>query len=362
MIPGVPGRPTAILLGCVKSKLDHRAQARDLYCSALWRDRRAYAEASGLPWLILSAKYRLVDPHRLLHPYDLALGDLSASKRGKWGERVVDSLEERFNSLEGATFEVHAGAAYRNAIDEPLARRAASLTVPLVGLTLGEQLRWYAKQGGPVPRRNATAAEVRRALHDIDEAPDRIAASDWPADLCGLDQPGLYSWWVDAAGAKNLSRGLGHQVKAGRICAGQTGATKWPSGTTGKATLATRIGGNHLRGRIRSSTFRLTLASALAGPLALARESPRRLDSASEKRLSAWMRKHMQVAVHPFPDRDALGDLEDQVLARLHPPLNLDGMPPTPLREALSRRRREIQDTSRREAPRAAAVGQVLTL
>lgn len=51
------------------------------------------------------------------------------------------------------------------------------------------------------------------------------------------------------------------------------------------------------------------------------------------------MRSHLQVAVHTFPDRDPLGDLEHHVLDRLDPPLNLHGMPVTPLRLLLSRLR-----------------------
>jgi hypothetical protein len=151
----------------------------------------------------------------------------------------------------------------------------------------------------------------------------------------------MYSSWVDAAGARDLSCGLGQRVRAGRIYAGQTGATKWPSGTTGRATLASRIGGNHLRGRIRGSTFRLTLAAALADPLGFVSES-KNLDRASEQRLSVWMREHLRLAVHRFPERDALGDLEHHVLAKLDPPLNLDGMSLTPLREALSLRRKAL--------------------
>ena len=190
-------------------------------------------------------------------------------------------------------------------------------------------------------RQLATQGEVRRALRDLDGAPMRIAARDWPGSLHGLDEVGLYSWWVDAAGARDLSLGLGHRLRSGRIYAGQTGATKWPSGKTGRATLGSRIGGNHLRGRIRGSTFRLTLASALTAPLGLVSQS-RNLNRISEQRLSDWMRAHLLVAVHPFSDRDALGDLEDRVLAKLDPPLNLDGMRATPLREALSRKRQTL--------------------
>lgn len=197
------------------------------------------------------------------------------------------------------------------------------------------------KSHGPLRRRTATATEVARAIKDLDGAPNLIAAGDWPGTARGLKHAGLYSWWVDASGAKDLTRGLGQRVRAGRIYAGQTGATTWPSGKTGKATLASRVGRNHLHGRIRGSTFRLTLASALATTLELASGSARRLESASEERLSEWMRVHLHVAVHPFPDADALADLEERVLVKLDPPLNLGGMESTPLRESLSRLRRQ---------------------
>ena len=125
----------------------------------------------------------------------------------------------------------------------------------------------------------------------------------------------------------NSSEGLEHPVPAGRIYAGQAGATRWPSGSPGNATLASRIGANHLRGGIRGSTFRLTLAAILLRPLDLARTAPRRLDPASEHRLSTWIHNHLQIAVHPVADRDPLADLEHRVLLQLDPPLNLDGMP-----------------------------------
>ena len=113
-----------------------------------------------------------------------------------------------------------------------------------------------------IGRRTTTEAEFRAAMRALDQAPVLTPARDWPDGLLhGLDGPGLYSWWVDKSGALDLSRGLGCQVLPGRIYAGQTGATKWPSGTVGRATLRSRISSQHLRGRIRGSTFRLTLAS-----------------------------------------------------------------------------------------------------
>ena len=113
-------RSRVILLGCVKQKRERRAPAKDLYVSALWRGRRAYAEASGQAWLILSAKHGLLDPDQTVAPYDVALARLDAGGRRRWGERVVRALLGRYGSLSGMTFEVHAGSAYRLSITHAL--------------------------------------------------------------------------------------------------------------------------------------------------------------------------------------------------------------------------------------------------
>lgn len=56
-----------------------------------------------------------------------------------------------------------------------------------------------------------------------------------------LSRPGLYSWWVDEAGAVDLSGGLGHEVKPGSIHVGQAGATRIKSGKPSGATLWSRL-------------------------------------------------------------------------------------------------------------------------
>ena len=99
-------------------------------------------------------------------------------------------------------------------------------------------------------------------------------------------------------------------------------------------------GRNHLHGTITGSTFRLTLASILADSLGLVDAGGRKLALEGETRLSGWMLEHLQVAVTAVPDRTLVGPLEDAVLARLDPPLNLQGMPSSDTRAALSSRRR----------------------
>jgi hypothetical protein len=106
------------------------------------------------------------------------------------------------------------------------------------------------------------------------------------------------------------------------------------------------IGSGHLGRHIHGSTFRLTLAAALLDP-ALAREDGT-LDEEIEARLTAWMRSHLEVAVHRFTEREPLGDLEECVLAEMDPPLNIGGRKETPLRETLTLRRKRFAKRKRK--------------
>ena len=85
--------------------------------------------------------------------------------------------------------------------------------------------------------------QIEATLRALRYDPHRVSAADWPGDLTGLGVPGLYSWWTDEPGAHDLSEGLGHAVSAGLIYAGQTGATKWPSGRVPTSTFTGRIQG-----------------------------------------------------------------------------------------------------------------------
>lgn len=54
----------------------------------------------------------------------------------------------------------------------------------------------------------------------LDEAGAVSPATFLAGDRRALAVPGLYSWWVDGAGAADLSRGLGLPVTAGLVYAG----------------------------------------------------------------------------------------------------------------------------------------------
>jgi hypothetical protein len=64
--------------------------------------------------------------------------------------------------------------------------------------------------GGVILRRSCTADEAQHAIAVLSDEATRISARDWPGRLSRIYAPGMYSWWVDGAGATDLSLGLGH--------------------------------------------------------------------------------------------------------------------------------------------------------
>jgi hypothetical protein len=127
-----------VLVGCVKTKAAGPRPAQDLYQSPLFERRRRYAESSGVPWYILSAEHGLLDPRSIIEPYDVDLADATADYRQAWGEWLAAKLLRAMGSFKGRGIEVHAGAAYADAIEDPLRRRGAVVLNALAGLRQGE--------------------------------------------------------------------------------------------------------------------------------------------------------------------------------------------------------------------------------
>lgn len=341
--------PSLLLVACVKEKLAVPAAARDLYVSPLFKKERGYAERLGLPWFILSAEHGLVMPDEWLSPYERYLPDTPPSFRRSWGTWVVERLALLTGSLNGRTIEVHAGATYVDALRGPLSSKGASVCEPLAGLKMGQRLAWYGADRNAADERIAPGAGLHVSAEDFCERLTDHSTAMTPGDFIArgpsnLRAPGLYSWWVDPAGAVELSAGLGLSLDPGLIYAGLAGATRWPSGRPSTNTLRSRISGMHLGGRHEFSTFRRTLGAILA--------NARHEQQIDEARLTTWMHEHLRVVALPFEDADSLGKLEDDVLSRLDPPLNLKGMTGTALRQRLKELRRPH---ARRKARRDSA-------
>lgn len=152
-----------VLIGCVATKGREPAPARDLYTSPLFRRRREYAEASGHPWAILSALHGVIDPDQVVWPYSCQLRP-SMIAPWTWVVRNGDGVGvglvrwlERFELGDPAdlVIEAHAGVHYVDGLTRACgwlerfgeqshwSAGAPALDVPLRGLGIGEQLRWY---------------------------------------------------------------------------------------------------------------------------------------------------------------------------------------------------------------------------
>lgn len=318
-----------LLVSCVKEKRAEPAAAKDLYTSALFRKARTYAEASGRRWFVLSAEYGLVMPTEWLSPYDRMLGETPPKYREAWGSWVVARLELLTGPLTNKIIEAHAGDLYLAPVRQRLAAAGATLLEPLRGLRFGERLAWYAQRSDrPSARPRGHIADAERFVQLLTHTaqaltPDAFLRTGGE----GLRRPGLYSWWVDPTGAADLTTGLGVPIRAGLVYVGLAGATRWPSGQSSQNTLWGRIKGMHLGGNHEFSTFRRTLGSILA--------EARGQDTIDEAALTGWMYQHLRVIAVPFDDRDTLGHLEDAVLSALDPPLNLNKVSSSEIRERL---------------------------
>ncbi len=129
---------TVVLISCVSKKLPHKAKAKDLYVSPLFRMNLAYAhQFSPEKIFILSAKYGLVGLGEEIEPYDVTLNRMSAVERRNWANKVTAQLRKCCD-LETDHFVILAGQKYR----QYLLPYLKSYEVPLAGLPIGKQLQF----------------------------------------------------------------------------------------------------------------------------------------------------------------------------------------------------------------------------
>ena len=138
-----------------------------------------------------------------------------------------------------------------------------------------------------------------RAVDALFCSPQKTSVAEAQIYLRQFCEPGLYSWWIDATGARDLSSGIGHELSAGLIYLGQSGAG---SG----ATIASRLLDNHMGGKVRNSTLRLTLCAALNQTLGIVVVGSRKLNERSEQAITDWMTKHLKLRSVAICEHDKL--------------------------------------------------------
>jgi len=133
-----------VLIACSKTKLSHKARARDLYQGDLFKKSLEYSERVLKPdkVFILSAKYGLIDNiERQIKPYEKTLNKMGKLEKLAWATVVTKQLNSVAN-LKKEKFIILASANYR----EYLLPHIANYEIPMKGLTQGNQLKYLKRK------------------------------------------------------------------------------------------------------------------------------------------------------------------------------------------------------------------------
>jgi hypothetical protein len=150
-----------VLVGSSGAVATGAQPAARLFRSSGFARARAYAESSGHPWFVVSAKHGLLDPDDVVGPFDVLFGDRSLTYRTAWGEWVVAQLADRVR-LTGVTVEVHGGVDFAQPLRSPLTRRGAGLEIPLPGMWSEDDAGGAERHGEHEEHENAARAALHR--------------------------------------------------------------------------------------------------------------------------------------------------------------------------------------------------------
>lgn len=127
------------LAQCTAKKRPEPTVARKLYDqSAYFRKQVQYAETAD-EWWIQSAKYGLVHPDRVLHPYDEKASDLSDPNRWAWN--IACQILQKYDP-ESTEIVVLGGSDYADPLTPHLEQMGFEVHEPLRGLRIGERMQW----------------------------------------------------------------------------------------------------------------------------------------------------------------------------------------------------------------------------
>lgn len=130
-----------VLISCASKKLCHRAKARDLYISPLFKYNLKYAELLTPDQIyVLSAKHGLVRLDEEINPYEKTLNSMVAHERRKWADHVLIQLRD-ISNIGDTEYIFLAGRKYR----EYLLPHLFHYKVPFEGLGIGKQLQQLKK-------------------------------------------------------------------------------------------------------------------------------------------------------------------------------------------------------------------------
>jgi hypothetical protein len=242
--------PPVYLISCTRTKRSVPGPARDLYRSRWFQKAVAVAERQARAWYIVSAEHGLVEPERILAPYDQNLTDLSEPDIRHWATRIAETLAQRTQS--GDEVVILGENSYSAPLRSPLEAAGLRVKEPFRYRNKEERASWLDEM-----------LQFGRRSADLDQAYDLLGRLQAATPFCklkdvaanALPSRGVYFFFEEgetriASRTLRVTRIGTHAVSAG------SRATIWQR-------LRTHRGGADFRGNHRSSVFRLHVGAAL---------------------------------------------------------------------------------------------------
>ena len=124
------------IITCVNKKLGHKAKAKELYISPLFKYSLAYAKTFKPDKIfILSAKHYLLDLDNEIEPYNKRLNDMPIDEIRAWSKIVLGELQSR-TDIDNDEYIFLAGEKYMRSILPYI----KNYKTPLKGLSFGNRL------------------------------------------------------------------------------------------------------------------------------------------------------------------------------------------------------------------------------
>ena len=135
------------LLASTKQKQPYASYAKDMYkASPLFSAAYQYTSQTYDRLYVLSAKHYLLHPDEVIEPYDATLNKMPAKERRDWAREVVIRMKERIPMHAVEAIYIHAGQQYWQYLVPLLEQEKYRCFVPIKGMNVGEQQRWYRNQ------------------------------------------------------------------------------------------------------------------------------------------------------------------------------------------------------------------------
>lgn len=241
------------LVECVKTKREEQGKAGDLYVSPLFGKYRQFAREHCSRWYILSAKHGLLEPDRIIEPYDRTLNSMSTAERKHWALSVLQDLRDRSHRDESVI--ILAGKSYRKYLVPLLSQEGYDAVVPMEGKSIGVQLRWL----NTVNHYPERLTHLERFYHLLTKLEQGVGGKRLLKECRGhMDWPerGVY-FLFEPEEMQTLKKSEPRVTRVGtHMVSRGSKATLWNR-------LRTHRGTNVGRGNHRGSVFRLHVGAAM---------------------------------------------------------------------------------------------------